>query len=260
LIARPDTQLVVHHPERRAVVCLRGSDGVRYAKVVRTTRVAELADIMRTLRALAGAHFATPEVLEVQEEQGVIMLSALAGASLYELRNSDSVIAAASDAGAVLHQLHRLSPPNVAVKHTAEDEMRVLQRWLDRLAIVVPKLFQLATQRCDAVFAALVHGCSPPVLLHRDFYDKQVFFAPGSSPGLLDFDTLAVGEAALDLANGSARRLHTSNGSGGCLLFELSNRPGVPAASTSLCRCHAFTPGLCIRLPASRSTLQPDAA
>ncbi len=57
----------------------------------------------------------------------------------------------------------------------------------------------------EPVCAALTAGASSPVLLHRDFYDKQVFWdktgSGAEADGLLDFDTLAVGEAALDLAN-----------------------------------------------------------
>jgi aminoglycoside phosphotransferase (APT) family kinase protein len=201
LLARPAAQLIVHHPERRAVVRLREGDGVRYAKVVRLTRVAELAASMRTMRAQAGARFATPDVLEVQEEQGVILLSALAGASLYDLLGSDKMVAAAGGAGEALRTLHDLAPSIITPKYTAEAEIHVIQRWLERLSIVAPDLFPLADKRREAVFAGLTSGSSPAVLLHRDFYDKQVFFAPDQQMGLLDFDTLAAGEAALDIAN-----------------------------------------------------------
>ncbi len=44
-------------------------------------------------------------------------------------------------------------------------------------------------------------GGSQHVVLHRDFHDKQVFVPADGPPGLLDFDTLGVGEAALDVAN-----------------------------------------------------------
>ncbi len=38
-------------------------------------------------------------------------------------------------------------------------------------------------------------------MIHRDFYDKQVFVDPEGGIGVLDFDTLCVGEPALDVAN-----------------------------------------------------------
>ncbi|TFV53665.1 hypothetical protein E4P41_20890, partial [Geodermatophilus sp. DF01-2] len=44
-------------------------------------------------------------------------------------------------------------------------------------------------------------GCGPAVPLHRDLHDRQVLVADDGSVGLLDFDLLAAGEPALDLAN-----------------------------------------------------------
>ena len=51
--------------------------------------------------------------------------------------------------------------------------------------------------------AALANASSPFALLHRDFHDKQVFITD-AGVGLIDFDTLACGEPALDLGNAIA--------------------------------------------------------
>jgi aminoglycoside phosphotransferase (APT) family kinase protein len=40
-----------------------------------------------------------------------------------------------------------------------------------------------------------------PVPIHRDLHDKQVLVEPGGGIGVLDFDTLALGDPALDLGN-----------------------------------------------------------
>ncbi|MCE7989995.1 MAG: hypothetical protein DYG89_53290 [Caldilinea sp. CFX5] len=96
-------------------------------------------------------------------------------------------------------------PSNIGtakMPHTAGDEIEVLQRRLARLAIVAPALAPCVATMIERVATALTTASSPPVLLHRDFYDKQVFVTADGEVGLLDFDTLAVGEAALDLANG----------------------------------------------------------
>ena len=53
----------------------------------------------------------------------------------------------------------------------------------------------------DQVQLDLLKEPGRTVLLHRDFYDKQVFVTHEDTVGLLDFDTLTTGEAALDLAN-----------------------------------------------------------
>lgn len=56
----------------------------------------------------------------------------------------------------------------------------------------------------DSVSGAIVSGEPGPIgLLHRDLHDKQLLVDPelGSAIGVLDVDTLAVGERALDIAN-----------------------------------------------------------
>ncbi|CAN5359699.1 hypothetical protein BH20ACT9_BH20ACT9_00700 [soil metagenome] len=52
--------------------------------------------------------------------------------------------------------------------------------------------------------ARLAGPPGPPVMVHRDFYDKQAFVGNDGRVELLDFDTLARGEAALDVANALA--------------------------------------------------------
>ncbi|MGH8934431.1 MAG: phosphotransferase [Egibacteraceae bacterium] len=71
-----------------------------------------------------------------------------------------------------------------------------------------------------------------PVLVHRDSCDKQVTITDDGQVGPLDFDTLAVGEAALDIGNALAQlelramQGYCSPATGGC-----RRRPGrQPAA------------------------------
>jgi len=205
LLAQPGAELIVHHPERRAVVRLATPSGLCYAKVVRPARAAALAATLRTMQKMATGQFAVPRVLATDEAQGVIHLAALPGVALYARLNSEQLVVAARRAGATLRSLHTLALPAEAIGHTALDEVQVLHRWQAHLARVTPGLLPAFQALVEPVCAALVADASPPVLLHRDFYDKQVFWDEDSSSaeadGLLDFDTLAVGEAALDLAN-----------------------------------------------------------
>jgi thiamine kinase-like enzyme len=73
-------------------------------------------------------------------------------------------------------------------------------QWLERLAWVAPTLHSQVKSHAKEVYAALTADGAPLVPLHRDCYDKQ-FVVGSSDAGLLDFDTLALGEAALDIAN-----------------------------------------------------------
>lgn len=79
LVAQPGAELLVHHPERRAVVRLQGETAFCYGKVVRPSRAADLAVTMRTLYGMAEGRFGTPRVVATDLVQGVLHLSALPG-------------------------------------------------------------------------------------------------------------------------------------------------------------------------------------
>jgi aminoglycoside phosphotransferase (APT) family kinase protein len=209
LATQAGATLIVHRPERRAVVRLTTAQGVQYAKVVRPARVTALAETMRTVHTLAAGHFATPAVLAVDSEQGFVLLSALPGAALHTLIEGERFVYAAGKMGATLRALHALPPSPGTPHHTAAAECQVLERWLTHFSLMLPQQHGLVQTLAESVRGAL--GASPahqqegrantPVLLHRDFYDKQFFLDDADGCGLLDFDTLATGEAALDLAN-----------------------------------------------------------
>jgi hypothetical protein len=230
LVARPGARLLVHRPERRAVVRLQGSDGPCYAKVVRPDRVRSLVAAGQAAQRLADGAFAAPELLDADIDLGVAVWSALPGVSLYDLlqtaraplpagtardagpahqqngrststSHSVTLIRAARATGEALRALHSAPPPAHAGMHRAAEEIGVLQRWGKLLRAFAPDVYGEWRAVVTSVFEALAADRSPHVLLHRDFYDKQVFINGHGRIGLLDFDTLAVGEAALDLAN-----------------------------------------------------------
>ena len=201
LVARPGARLLVHRPERRAIVRLETPDGPSYAKVVPPERTGALAAAGYAVRNLARGAFTTPDLLEVDADAGVIVWSALPGVSLYELLSSERLVPAARAAGCALRALHTSPPLADATAHDDDAEIGVLQGWLERLEAFVPHPGSPFRATASGVFEALAAASSPPVLLHRDFYDKQVFVDGGGRVGLLDFDTLAMGEAALDVAN-----------------------------------------------------------
>ncbi len=202
LLKQPGAHLLVHRPERRAVVQLETATRLSYAKVVRPERTQALAAVGSVVCNLGGGAFIAPQTLAVEVERGVIVWSALPGVSLYALSGQARLISAAQSAGRALKALHTASPPPHLATHSAGDEIGVLQRWLDRLEPFIPPLNSQIRSIAAGLFEALNNNTpSPSVLLHRDFYDKQIFINAGGHIGLLDFDTLSRGEAALDLAN-----------------------------------------------------------
>jgi len=201
LLARPGATLVSHRAERRAVVRLDDGSGLRYAKVVRPERLDGIVAAGRTAERLAGAGFRAPLLLAVDPPAGVSVWSALHGSTLHELAGTPAFATAAGAAGAALRSLHDAASPGPLQPHPPEEEARCLRSWLDRLAGFAPGLAEAVRRPAEVLSARLAAGAGEPVVLHRDFHDKQVVRDPAGQVGFLDFDTLALGEAAVDLAN-----------------------------------------------------------
>ncbi len=72
---------------------------------------------------------------------------------------------------------------------------------IDRLRALEPSVYTRLGDTPRRVFGALAQGSCGSVPLHRDFHDKQVFIDAAGRAGILDFDTMAMGEPALDVAN-----------------------------------------------------------
>jgi len=186
-------RLVVHRPERRAVLELDG----RFVKVVRReagTRVATAGAVAADLP------FAVPAL--VAREGVVTVWSVLRGRPLHDLLGAPDTPRRAPAVGRAVRALHGAPVPRAAARHDAGAEVDVLDTWLDRLRPFDPALTAALAPSRDRVAAALLDGSAArgAVLVHRDLHDKQLFL-DGDVVGLLDFDTLAAGEAALDLAN-----------------------------------------------------------
>lgn len=202
LLNRPDATLIVHRPERRAVVRLGApGDDVRYAKVMPPAKAEAMVRQIETLAALAEGKLRIPTVCATDLARGVVVMPALPGQSLHALLAEPSAHKHFATAGAALRTLHALTPPSDAAPHDAHAEVGVIRQWLARVDHFAPTLRPQLAAHADRVADALSADSLPSVLLHRDFYDKQVVVDGDGTVGLLDFDTLAVGEAALDVAN-----------------------------------------------------------
>jgi Ser/Thr protein kinase RdoA (MazF antagonist) len=200
LLDRPGATLLVHHPERRAVVRLPSPDRLQYAKVVPPARAGKLVANGQAARSLAASAFATPRLLAVDNAAGVAFWSELSGTPLFELLAGSRLTAAVHLAGAALRALHAAPPRSTLRLHHACDEAALLQTWVARTTSFVPELGGQLDALLPGIQARLSNGSAPHVPIHRDFYDKQIF-VDGDGIGILDFDTLAYGEAALDLGN-----------------------------------------------------------
>lgn len=204
LLAAQSATLVVHRPERRAVVRLDSDilSGVprRWAKVIRPERLAAL----RTRTAHLTALGSSPHLLEVRPEQGVTVWADLPGVALGDVLTGDDAPAAMASTGVLLSRLHALPPPSdPALFHCASAERAVLETWLAHLMTFDPTTHRRAATLRAGV-ARLLGDVSPAAVrhatVHRDVHDGQILVA-ASGVSLLDPDTVGAGEPELDLGN-----------------------------------------------------------
>ena len=191
VLAEPGAHLLSHRAGTRAVVRLPHE----YAKVVRPRRVLRLAETLRTAEQL---RVAAPRVISVEAEAGVVRLAPLDGVPFGEVINRES----ATRVGGALRKMHA-GPADAALSaHSSEDERHVVEKWLGHLDWLRADLAADARERARHVVDALADETpaqSAPI--HRDLHDGQLVVRDDGSIGVLDFDTLARGEPALDLAN-----------------------------------------------------------
>lgn len=185
---RAGGRLRAHRPGRRGVV--RTVDG-GHRKVVRPGRAERLA---RRHHQLADAVAGAARVPQVRERShDGVLLETLPGRPLFatDLR---------ADATAVGHLLATLAeataPPDLPV-HDRAAEAEVTRTWYRRAV----RAGRLPAADPTPVLAPLLRDRPAPLgVAHRDLHDGQLL-VDGGRLGLLDPDTLARAEPALDLAN-----------------------------------------------------------
>ncbi|MEM8530959.1 MAG: phosphotransferase [Chloroflexota bacterium] len=201
LLASSGTQLLVHRPERRAVVRLETPEGLRFAKIVPPKRLPKVLSTGYMAAAVGRQTFDTPSILQSDQHTGTVIWSALSGTMLYDSLNDPSLESSMIAIGEALGGLHGSTKPLELNTYTAESEIAMLETWIARLTTFMPDLGDRCAVLAPSVYAALAESSNDYVPIHRDFYDKQVFLSANGRVGLLDFDTFAYGEAALDIAN-----------------------------------------------------------
>lgn len=210
-IARPvGHQLVSHRPSRRAVVRHVGADGAAlgYTKVVRASRAAEIARRGQLATELLNGAALTPRLLETSDvEKGILRWSVVAGDTLADLGTHptwtpERGLDAWRAAGEAVARLHSADPMAVDATHGPSDELRAIENWLQpaiALGLLERGLVDTAMSRVSEL---LLNGPTSALgVLHRDLHDKQILLDESGRIGLIDVDTLAVGERALDVAN-----------------------------------------------------------
>ena len=194
LLRLPGARLVAHRPERRAVVALDG--GLHFAKVVPARRLGRLR---HTTRRAAALPIRTPTL--VPDDGPYLTSGALPGTPLPELLAGPRCDEALRAVGEAVARLHATAPPAGSSVHGPGDELAVTEgweRWARSYGIPLP----------PPVAAPLPVASTSLRLIHRDLHDGQFLLGvdaggrlTADGVGLLDFDLMAAGDPALDLAN-----------------------------------------------------------
>ena len=190
LLTRPAFTLVSHRPERRAVV-QRSGDSPGYLKLVPPGRLARLA--AQSERA-AQLPLGTARVLEVDEACVAVITAPIPGRPLRDWLAGSGGTEACSWVGRTLAAVHAISPTGLS-PHDAADERAITERWE-----ASARGWGVGRATCPEDLPA-PPAPDRPVLVHRDFHDGQVLVTESYAVGLLDFDLMAAGDPAVDVAN-----------------------------------------------------------
>ena len=202
LLQRPAASLVSHRPGRRAVVRLQDGKSEYYAKVLRRSRIDKVVQSYRYMESVDRHEFDIAMVEENAPVPGVILTRVLHGTCMADIPAGECrvFVAACGKAGRALRSMHREAPAWAGV-HDAGDEIRLLETRLACAKAFQPEVYEAASLVSSRVFDTLREVPTRQTVIHRDFYDKQIVVGETGRVGVLDFDTLAVGEPSLDIAN-----------------------------------------------------------
>jgi aminoglycoside phosphotransferase (APT) family kinase protein len=202
VLGRPGARLISHRPEQRAVVRLPSRPRDHWIKVVRRSRLRVLLQTVWHLEEIGPCPFAMPHVVKADFKRSTLTFAELPGEPLHDRLDDEEPETLLRVTGEALRSLHDAPAPKHALEHDAAAEIGVLRKWTDGVGALTSLAAAGLAEALAAATSKLQAGrATPPVMLHRDFHDKQVLIAPDGRVGLLDFDELARGEGALDVAN-----------------------------------------------------------
>ncbi len=199
--------VVSFRPLRRAVARAMVGERPAFVKCFRSSKQAIAALHCGEMIGQAQAHFDTPGIAAANIEHAWIAWTSIEGEPWRPFDTASGVASedAAERLGDCLRQLHQVVPDRSLPTHGLEEERRVLDRWLQHATAFgvdlgdLPEIVERACRRLREL--ALVTSTT----IHRDFHERQVLvhIEPDAPPrlGVIDFDTLSIGDPALDLGN-----------------------------------------------------------
>lgn len=196
LAKNPGARLLVHRLGRRAVLRTDSS----FVKVVRSGKAEGIAAASATVAELAPqAGLRAAQVLAADDS--TVCFSPVAGSPILAADSEAEIRKGWTALLEALPAFQRLCPPGLGT-YDAAAEAATLDAWCEKVQSYgwgsLPSDTLLAA--VERVKSQLAATADEHLLLHRDLHDGQLLF-DGQSIGVLDLDTAAFGEAALDWGN-----------------------------------------------------------
>lgn len=181
-----------YRPGRRAVMEIIAGEHRVYAKVVRPRKVRQLQE----LHAAIAPHAPIPRSLGWSETTGIAMLQALAGEPLR--RAIERGTGSLPDPDALVGLLDA-----VQASDASGTDRPGLVAGVDRHAQLIAVVEPALGERAQALSRSIQDSAAPSArrIIHGDFHSSQIMVNNGHPTGLIDIDTVGVGEHADDLAN-----------------------------------------------------------
>ena len=151
-------------------------------------------DRHRVLSERLGGSVAIPKPLGFNADLGAAVFSALRGTSPDFMGDQPALVAGA------LRRLQEITALPVE-RYSAAEELMLLRTWCERVSAAFPERAEVFYKALGRVRRDLLHlPDTDPVPCHRDFHEGQILI-DGERAGFLDFDTLRLGDPALDPGN-----------------------------------------------------------
>lgn len=221
------TSVMTYRAGRRAVIRLQGDRDVVFVKVVLPRRAERLVRVHEALHA-AGA--AVPQVLDADVEAGIVVLSALEGASW-----RDQLLSAQRGgpepggvAARLVEQLGIISDVTLDGRPARRSPLRDVGAHAATIVAISPQFADLTNRTLTLIEPDAPSGVAEElVTVHGDLHDAQAMVRPDGRVGILDLDDVGAGFAHDDAANmiGHAVVL-------GCVAAEHGNAAAVERIAT----------------------------
>ncbi len=164
------------------------------------------APYIRVARMFFDVGLNVPEIIDVDLEQGFLLLSDLGSRLYLDALNSGSADRLYGDALGALAAIQACAPAGAMLpdydRTLLMNEMGLFRDWLvgRRLGIALNDAQSALLDGAFALLAANALG-QPQVCVHRDYHSRNLMVAGQNNPGILDFQDAVIGPVTYDLVS-----------------------------------------------------------